>query len=146
MKIIKDFEKIGKLPYGKRVPKHEPTTSYFNLVRQLAKCTMVSDELNRHVYGSYTEKNDPPSNVNFTDEDESKEIIVHETLSENQSKDVSESECNIVHENLLQNNSTDVPDNVITELKEFENKEPSVTEKVTSYLTYLSVVEIYWIN
>ena len=58
---------------------------------------------------------------------------MHETLSENQSKDVSKSECNIVHENLLQNNYADVPDNVITELKDDEHKEPSVTEKVTSY-------------
>ena len=58
---------------------------------------------------------------------------MHKTLSENQSKDVSESECNIVHKTLLQNNSADVPDNVITELKDNEHKEPSVTEKVTSY-------------
>ena len=63
-------------------------------------------------------------NVNVTDEDESKEIIVHETLSENQSKDVNESECNIVHETLSQINSKDVPDNVITELKDDEHKEP----------------------
>ena len=58
---------------------------------------------------------------------------MHKTLSENQSKDVSESECNIVHETLSQNNSADVPDNFITELKDDEHKEPSVTEKVTSY-------------
>ena len=58
---------------------------------------------------------------------------MHETLSENQSKDVSESECDIVHETLSQNNSADVPDNVITELKDDEHKEPSVTEKVTNY-------------
>ena len=44
-------------------------------------------------------------------------------------KDVSEPECNIVHENLSQSNSTDVPENVITELKDDENKEPSVTSK-----------------
>ena len=66
-------------------------------------------------------------------ETESKEIIVHETLSENQSKDVSESECNIVHKTLSQNNSRHVPSNVITELKDNGHKEPSVTEKVTSY-------------
>ena len=59
---------------------------------------------------------------------------MHETLSENQSKDVSESECNIVHETLSQNNSVDVPANVITEFKDDEHKEPSVTGKVTSYL------------
>ena len=86
-----------------------------------------SDEHNRNLHGSYAEETDPSSNVNVTDEDESKEIIVHKTLSENQSKDVSESECNIVHKTLSQNNSKDIPDNVITELKDNKNKEPSVT-------------------
>ena len=107
--------------------------SYFHPVRQLAKCMMRSDELNWHIHGSYAEITAPSSNVNVTDEDESKEIIVHKNLLENKSKDVSESECNIVHKTLSQNNSADVPDNVITELEDDENKEPSVTEKVTSY-------------
>ena len=44
--IIKEFEKIGKLPYEKKIPKHEPTPSYFHLVRQIAKCMMRSDQLN----------------------------------------------------------------------------------------------------
>ena len=90
-KIIKEFEKIGKLPYEKRIPKHVPTPSYFHLVRQLDKCMIRSDQINRHDHGSYAEKTAPSSNVNVTEEDESKEIIVHKTLSENQSKDVSES-------------------------------------------------------
>ena len=92
------------------------------------------------------EKTAPSSNVNVTDEDESKEIIVHETLPEIQSKDVSESACNIFHETLLQNNSSDVPTNVIAELKDDEHKEPSVIEKEQVILTYSSAVEIYWIN
>ena len=54
---------------------------------------------------------------------------MHKTLSENISKDVSESEWNIVHETLLPNISKDVPDNVITELKDEEHKEPSMTSK-----------------
>ena len=58
---------------------------------------------------------------------------MHETLPENQSKDVSESECNTVHETLSQNNSVDVLDNVITVLKDDEHKEPSVTVKLKSY-------------
>ena len=62
-----------------------------------------------------------------------KKIIVHETLSKNKSKDVSKLECNIVHKTSPQKNSADVPDNAITELKDEEHKEPSVTEKVTSY-------------
>ena len=58
---------------------------------------------------------------------------MHKNLSENQSKDVIKSECNIIHETLSQNNSAGVPDNGITELKDDEHKEPSVTEKVTIY-------------
>ena len=74
---------------------------------------MRSDELDWHVHGIYAEKTAPSSNFNVTDEDESKEIIVHKTLSQNQSRDVSESECSIVHKTLSQNNSADIPDNVI---------------------------------
>ena len=62
---------------------------------------------------------------------------MHETLSENQSKDVSESECNIVHKTLSQNNSADVPANVITELKDDQYKEPLVIGKGTSYFNIL---------
>ena len=120
-KIIKEFEKICKVPYVKRIPKHEPTSSYFHLVRCVANCMMRSDEHNRHVHSSYAEETAPSSNVNVTDENESKEIIVHETPSDNQSKDVSESECNIVHETLLHTNSSEVPENVITKLKDDEN-------------------------
>ena len=32
-KIIKEFENIGKVPYVRRIPKHEPTSSYFHLLR-----------------------------------------------------------------------------------------------------------------
>ena len=45
-KIVKEFEKIEKLPYEKKRLKHEPTDSYFHLARQLAKCMMRSDNLN----------------------------------------------------------------------------------------------------
>ena len=93
---------------------------------------MRSDEHNWHVNGSYAEETAPSSNVNVMDKDNSKEIIVHKNLSEDKSKGISKSECNIVHETLSQNNSVDVPDNVITELKDEDNKEPSVTHKVTS--------------
>ena len=126
--IIKEFDKIGKLPYEKKRPKHEPTPRYFHLVRQLSKCMIRSDEHNQHVHGIYAKETDPSSNVNVTDEEKSKEIIVHETLLENQSKDVSESECNIVHKTLSQNNFAEVPENVITELKEDEYNDPSVIE------------------
>ena len=108
MKIIKKFEKIGKLPYEKKMPKHDPTDSYFHLARKLAKCMMRS---------GYTKINAPSSYVNVTDEEKSKGIIVHGTLSENNSMEVSKSERNIFNETLSQNNSKDVPDNFITELK-----------------------------
>ena len=58
---------------------------------------------------------------------------MHETLSENGSTDESESERNIVIKNLPKNNSADVSENNITELKDKEHKEPSTTQKVTSY-------------
>ena len=60
-------------------------------------------------------------------------MIVHETLSDNISTDVSESERNIVNENLSQKNSANVSESTIMELKDEEHKEPSVTQKVKSY-------------
>ena len=61
-------------------------------------------EDNQHVHDGYMEETDPPSNVNDTDEEESKEFIVHEPVSENLSMDVSESECNTINKTLSQNN------------------------------------------
>ena len=58
---------------------------------------------------------------------------MHKTLSEKNSTDVRELERNIVNETLLQKNSVEVPENNITELKDEEHKEHSVTEKVKSY-------------
>ena len=113
----------------KSIPKHEPTSSYYHLVGCIAECMLRSDEENQHVHGSYAEETALSSIVNDTCEYESKEIIVHEPLSENQSMDVSESECSIVHEPLSQNNSSDVPTNVIMELKYDEHIEPSVSDK-----------------
>ena len=88
-KIIKEFEKIDKLAYEKSRPKHETTDSYFHLARQLAKCIMRYDTLNWHDYGGYMKMTAPSSNVNPTDEDESKRIIVRETLSRKFSTDES---------------------------------------------------------
>ena len=81
-KTIKDFQKIERLPYEKKRPKHDPTDSKFHLARQLAKCMMISDELNQYNHGGYTEITAPSLNGNVTDEDESKQIIVRETLFE----------------------------------------------------------------
>ena len=96
MNIIKEFGKFGKVTYEKRMPEYEPTLSYFHQVRKLAKCMMRSEQLNRYNHSSYGEKNAQSLNVNVTDKYKPKEIILHETLSENQYKDISESECNKV--------------------------------------------------
>ena len=58
---------------------------------------------------------------------------MQETLSENSYTDVRKSERSIVNITLSQNNYADVSENTITELKYEEHKEPSVTDKVTSY-------------
>ena len=56
----------------KRIPKHEPTSSYYHLVGCITECMMRSDEYNRNVHGSYAEETAPSSNGNDMDEDESK--------------------------------------------------------------------------
>ena len=61
MKIIKEFEKIDKLPYEKNRTKYEPTDRYFHLARQLSKFMMRSDNLNWYDHGSYTEMIAPKS-------------------------------------------------------------------------------------
>ena len=80
-KNITEFEKIRKLPYEKKRPKHEPSDSYLYLARHLVKCMMRSNNLNCHYHGGYTEMTAPSLNVNSTDEDKSKRIIVYEGLS-----------------------------------------------------------------
>ena len=58
-------------------------------------------EDNQHLHGGYAEDIAMSSNVNYTDKEKKKKIIVHEPVSENLSMDVSKSECNIVNESLL---------------------------------------------
>ena len=74
---------------------------------------MRSDNLKWHYHGGYTEMAAPSLNVNVTDEDESKRIIVHESLSENCYTDVSKSKRNIFNETLSHNNSADVSEYTI---------------------------------
>ena len=72
---IKEFEKIVKVPYVKRIPKHEPTSSYFYLVVCIKECMMRCGENNYNVHDKhdgYEEEMAPSSNVNDTDKDESK--------------------------------------------------------------------------
>ena len=63
---------------------------------------MRSNTLNWHDYSGYTKMNAPSSNVNSMDEDESKCIIVHKTLSLNCSANKDESKQSIVNETLSQ--------------------------------------------
>ena len=76
----------------------------------------------------------PSLNVKVTDEDKSKSIIVHESLSRNCSTEVRESKRIIVNGTLSQNNYADISEYTIMQLKDKEYKEPSVTKKVKSYL------------
>ena len=71
-KIIKEFEKIVKVPYVKSIPKHDPTSSYYHLVGCITECMLRSDEYNQHVHGGYAEETDPSSNVNDMDENKLK--------------------------------------------------------------------------
>ena len=82
----------------KRIPKHEPTSSYYHLVGCIAECMLRCGEDNHHVHNAhegYEEEMATSSDVNDTDEDESDEYFVHETFdepsSENIFMDVSES-------------------------------------------------------
>ena len=66
--IIKGFDKIFKVPYVKKICKHEPISIYYHLVRCIAECMMRSDEHNRHVHVSHAEETAPSLNFNVTDE------------------------------------------------------------------------------
>ena len=58
-KIIKEFKKTVKVIYVKRIPKHEPTSSYYHLVGCIAEYMLRSDEDNQHMHGGYAEETAP---------------------------------------------------------------------------------------
>ena len=128
----------------KRIPKNEPTSSYYHLVGCITECCGEENHHMHDVHGGYEEKMARSLNVNDTHEDESEEYIVHEPFdklsSENLSMDVSKSECNIVNKTLSQNDSSDVPTNVITELKYDEHIEHSVSVKGASYFNIFECI------
>ena len=99
-KSTKEFEKIEKLLYEKKSPKHEPTECYFYLEKQLANCMIRSDTFNWHDYSSYTKMTAPFLNVYSKDEGKSKRSDVNEKLSKSYSTNERESKCIIVHETL----------------------------------------------
>ena len=72
-------------------------------------------------------------NVNDTDKEESKGIIVHEDLSQSCSTNEGESKLSIANKNLSQKNSADESEYTITEKKDEEYKEYAVTKEVPSY-------------
>ena len=70
--IIKEFEKIVKVTYVKRIPKHDPTSCYYHLVGCIAECMLRCGEDNHHVHDvhdGYEEEKSLSSKVNDMDED-----------------------------------------------------------------------------
>ena len=91
------------------------------------------DNLNWHDHVSYTELTALSLNVNVMDEDESKHISVQKILSENCSTEMRKSKHNVVNETLSQKHFANVSEYTITELKDKNYKEPSVTEELKRY-------------
>ena len=104
---------------------------------------MRSDTLNWHDYGVYTEMNALSLNIYYTDEDESKRITVHEILPQNCFVNEDKSKQSIVNETLSQNyyadvdklcsTEIDISEHTITEQKDADYEEYSVTKEVPSY-------------
>ena len=70
---IKEFEIVFNVPHLKKTPKHEPTLSYFHLVKCLRKCMMRSGENNHHLHDGYGKEMAPSSDVKDTDKDKDEE-------------------------------------------------------------------------
>ena len=94
---------------------------------------MRCGENNHQVHDGYEKEMAPSSEVNDTDEEESKNYIVDEPFDEPSLgyliMDVRESECNTVNETSSQSDSSDVPTNFITELNYDDHIEPSANVK-----------------
>ena len=57
----------------KIIPNYETTSIYFHIVGCIAECILRCGEDNQHVHdvhNGYEEDMDPPSDVNYMDEDE----------------------------------------------------------------------------
>ena len=115
-KII-EFKKFGKVPHLKKTPKHEPTLSYFHLVKCLRKCMTRYGENNQHVHDGYKKEMAPSSGVKTTDkyknEDESNNPIARSF--DKPSVENLVTDCNIV--------------NATTELKYEDDIKPSANIK-----------------
>ena len=80
---------------------------------------MRADTLNWHDYGGYTEMTALYSNLYSRDEDESKGIIMHKTLSQNCSTDEDKSKGIIVNKTLSRSCSTD--EDELCSMKEYKS-------------------------
>ena len=147
-KIIKDFEKIEKIPCEKKRPEHEPTESYFHLERQLANCMMISDNLNWYHHCGYTKMTAPYSNVNVMKEGESKHSIINKNLSQSFSTNKNKSKLSIVNKPLSQNYSAGK--NELRSTKQDESESANTKQKdanievacdVTNYFNVSKVFE-----
>ena len=75
----------------KRIPKHELTSSYFHLVVCITECMMRCGENNHtvhDVHDGYEEEMATSLDVNDTDEEESKNSIVHEPFHQHSSENI----------------------------------------------------------
>ena len=126
-KIIKEFEKIEKLPYEKKRPKHEPTESYFHLARQLAKCMTRSDNPNLYNHSGYTKMTALSSNVIVTNKSESKISIANENLSQSGSTNENKKKRSIINEPLSQKCS--VKENELCFMKEEKSEYANEKQK-----------------
>ena len=67
--FFKLFDNVGKVLHVKRIPKHEPTSSYYHLVGCITEFMLRYDEYNHHVHVGYPEETALSSNVNDTNKD-----------------------------------------------------------------------------
>ena len=100
--IIQEFEKFPYKSYESRRPKNDPADSYFYLARQLSECMLKADALNSYNYPVRTEMNGakhiPISQFFSTDNRKSIEFLVEKNLSQVCSTDKDESNNIIVNE------------------------------------------------
>ena len=115
---------------------------------------MRSDALNLHGYPVRTEMTALTSQVFSTEEDKSKGIIVHKTLSQSCSREEEESKGIIVNKTLSQSCSTDKDELCSTEKDKLEcainKKKTQITRlhmmclTILTPLTYSNAEERFW--
>ena len=108
---------------------------------------IISDNPNWYKHGSYKEMTAPSSNVNVTNEGESKRSIINEKLSQSGSTNENKPKRSIVNEPLLQKCSA--KDNKLCSTKEDESecvnkKQKNTKNEVACDVTnYFNVSNVY---